>query len=676
MNKMFVPFLPPWAETGLQPAFYDVESGTVLQQTARMYDKVNQLTRLFNEFSESVTNEVNSFEQNVNDIVDEYIEKFNQLHDYVYDYFDNLDVQEEINNKLDAMAEDGTLSDIISEYLNSIAIFGYDTVADMVASENLIAGSYARTNGFYSQDDGCGALYKIRLLEGAETADGMGVIAITGSSIDGLVAEIVIEGDKINAGAFGIVGDGTHDDAVNIQYAIDKACEYIQTRPTSTGAFGGPITVVLPDKKMYIKTQISSNEAIKIVGGGTSSTLVLADDINYMIKADKDANTKTRNEETQIEGLEISNLRFDGSSRGYTCTSAIGVYHCDHFVLRDLWFMCIKGKCIELAGAREGNVESIFTRFCGVYGSGCIEIVTNPNIGADTSNLNFGNNWNIVYPFGAAIKFVDGEFSYINNILIHGMFDGVINSLSTYFGTNDYQDTNNDFIVLSNSSPAFQNLETVYAPDNSVYVNMTNSKGKITNAHFGGHKSNQESQSTGRFFTLSTNSTLYIDNVTCTMGNQNADLFIVDGTSKVTGSMINTNNSDINTDLIDYKRATRFAFEGERNLPAYLGYSSRGDTHITSGNVFMRANMYLGATEPDDTLTLNQNAMYIGTNQYRTRTIVGIPDEGYFVLPKCTTSGLSYTANHAIFFDENDNLKVMLWDADSQTWGLKTITLS
>ena len=51
MNKSFAPFLPPWAETGLQPAFYDVESGTVLQQTARMYNKVNQLTRLFNEFS-------------------------------------------------------------------------------------------------------------------------------------------------------------------------------------------------------------------------------------------------------------------------------------------------------------------------------------------------------------------------------------------------------------------------------------------------------------------------------------------------------------------------------------------------------------------------------------------------------------------------------------------------
>ena len=43
---------------------------------------------------------------------------FNQLQDYVNHYFDNLDVQEEINNKLDQMAEDGSLTNLISAYLD------------------------------------------------------------------------------------------------------------------------------------------------------------------------------------------------------------------------------------------------------------------------------------------------------------------------------------------------------------------------------------------------------------------------------------------------------------------------------------------------------------------------------------------------------------------------------
>lgn len=40
---------------------------------------------------------------------------FIALKDYVDNYFDNLDVQEEINNKLDAMVEDGTLAEIINQ---------------------------------------------------------------------------------------------------------------------------------------------------------------------------------------------------------------------------------------------------------------------------------------------------------------------------------------------------------------------------------------------------------------------------------------------------------------------------------------------------------------------------------------------------------------------------------
>lgn len=42
---------------------------------------------------------------------------FVTLKDYVDHYFDNLDVQEEINNKLDEMAEDGTLEDLIADFI-------------------------------------------------------------------------------------------------------------------------------------------------------------------------------------------------------------------------------------------------------------------------------------------------------------------------------------------------------------------------------------------------------------------------------------------------------------------------------------------------------------------------------------------------------------------------------
>lgn len=44
----------------------------------------------------------------------------NDLKNYVNTYFDNLDVQEEINHKLDEMASDGTLTNLIKEYIDPL----------------------------------------------------------------------------------------------------------------------------------------------------------------------------------------------------------------------------------------------------------------------------------------------------------------------------------------------------------------------------------------------------------------------------------------------------------------------------------------------------------------------------------------------------------------------------
>lgn len=183
MENIFVEFLPPWVETGLQPAFYDKESGTVLQQTARMYDRVNMLVRMFNKLSKETKN-----------VVEEYIGKFNDLHDYVYYYFDNLDVQEEINNKLDEMAEDGTLADIIAAYIQLRGVLAYNSVAEMKVATNLVDGSFAETYGYYSYGDGGSAKYKIREVTNQDTEDDKFIIALADEN---LVAELITD-DLVN----------------------------------------------------------------------------------------------------------------------------------------------------------------------------------------------------------------------------------------------------------------------------------------------------------------------------------------------------------------------------------------------------------------------------------------------------------------------------------------------
>ena len=49
--------------------------------------------------------------------IQELQDKYNELKNYVDNYFNNLDVQEEINNKLDTMVVDGTLENLIGAYI-------------------------------------------------------------------------------------------------------------------------------------------------------------------------------------------------------------------------------------------------------------------------------------------------------------------------------------------------------------------------------------------------------------------------------------------------------------------------------------------------------------------------------------------------------------------------------
>lgn len=154
---------------------------------------------------------------------DEFIEKVNDLEIYMNTYFDNLDVQEEINNKLDAMAEAGTLADIISQYLNSTAVFGYDTVADMKLAANLTNGSYARTLGYYAKNDGGGATYKIRTITNDDVVDEGSIIAMDD---DTLIAELIINEEGVKFSQFGAYTDGTHE-AITTQ-AIQNCIDFCQ----------------------------------------------------------------------------------------------------------------------------------------------------------------------------------------------------------------------------------------------------------------------------------------------------------------------------------------------------------------------------------------------------------------------------------------------------------------
>lgn len=151
-------------------------------------------------------------------VTDQYIALTNELKAYVENYFDNLDVQEEINNKLDDMAEAGTLQEIITEYIQANTAWCFDNVADMKTATNFVNGSYAQTLGFYSANDGGNSLYKIRTVTNDDVVDDANIIEL---SDDYLVAELIKTG-IMSVKQFGVKGDGVADDTSRLQLAVNS----------------------------------------------------------------------------------------------------------------------------------------------------------------------------------------------------------------------------------------------------------------------------------------------------------------------------------------------------------------------------------------------------------------------------------------------------------------------
>ena len=263
---------------------------------------------------------------------------------YTYTGGNGIDITDnEVSVKLGrglAFDNDGDI-DVSEEY-----IVGFDTVADMKVAENLVDGSYAQTVGYYSANDGGGALYKIRTRTLEDIIDEGTLVAIG----DSLVAELII--DNPNAKQFGAKGDGETDDTEAIQSAIN----YAQTTGTPIQFKSGTylLSKVITTAPVYL---IGNDTTLKSVASNLNDALIYMENdgsINSVIEgikfdgnkdnvsselcAIKICNTAWRDTHTRFENLEIKN--FSGNGIVLTGTAShndvrelkmhkLSIHHCD-----------------------------------------------------------------------------------------------------------------------------------------------------------------------------------------------------------------------------------------------------------------------------------------------------------------------------------------------------------
>jgi len=373
-------------------------------------------------------------------VTQEYIQMVNELKEFVDNYFENLNVQEEINNKLDEMAEDGTLQEIVASYLQANVTWTFDSVADMQAATNLSAGSYAKTIGYYEPDDGGASMYYID--DDNAVADGGSVINLS----SGLKAHLVVIEDMVSVNQFGAKGDGTTDDTTAISNALKfRKDDYIKIifDKSSTYVAAGEIFI-------YSNTDIDLND----------STILAPTNLKFL--TEKEAMITSGY--GAVKNISIKNGTIKNTSEGVTFC----LFHTDNVVFDTINFKdCAKAShVIDMGGCSNVLINNCV--FDGFYISTFHEIIQTdyadydglpywgndpdyayddlPTVDVTLSNCEFkkGNGTN--YPNAIGTHAIYGNLPIKNITIINNKFDGFTYSAIRYPNIDGLLIKNNIFV--------------------------------------------------------------------------------------------------------------------------------------------------------------------------------------------------------------------------------------
>ena len=317
--------------------------------------------------------------------VEELQDKYIELKTYVDNYFTNLDVQEEINNKLDKMAESGQLTDIIAQYLGLAGMIVFNTVNEMKNATNLVNGSKCETLGFHEVNDDGNAIYKIRNVTNEDTIDEASIIALADNT---LVAELIID-DNINVKQFGGYGDNIHDDTIAIQNAINYA-------GTQKGV------VYFPNGLYLISDELLLNKTIKIKGlakmGITNDNVIYGSQIKQTNDNKDIFKFTSANYGSIFEDIRLSH----SNPLNNTCVGINSEYFFSESYIKNVSFLQGLHTCIRLKDVGSVLIDSCYFSINDIG----IDIIKGTSL--NITNNNFWNN-------NIDIKVTQINDSYITN---------------------------------------------------------------------------------------------------------------------------------------------------------------------------------------------------------------------------------------------------------------------
>ena len=133
----------------------------VYDDSISYYELLNKVVHYLN----NVIKDVSAMGGNINDLLDAFI----KLQNYVNYYFDNLDIESELNNIIDRMIKDGTFN----------ALFGTADTVEVMQNTLYSVGRFVTTEGYYYKGDGGNNTY-------ITTAEQVNDLSIKSKKVDNL----------------------------------------------------------------------------------------------------------------------------------------------------------------------------------------------------------------------------------------------------------------------------------------------------------------------------------------------------------------------------------------------------------------------------------------------------------------------------------------------------------
>ena len=373
------------------------------------------------------------------EVINNNADLLSELENYVKNYFTDLNIQTEIDNKLDQMTEDGTLAQIINEQIfedlnNKVnsKISTVDTVNDLLAHVGF-NNEVIRTKGYYTIGDGGDALYRITN-DTNVTANNLDIILLNNGD-----KAIQIYNDKLNVKTCGAKANDTTFDNGTIFQNIINYC-------ILTGK-----TMFIPQGNFTVNTPLTINNRITIEGvnqpqmwtGNSYDSRItctkLTNNPLFTIVSSGNAYEWDYAPSRLVPGVNMKNIRiigYDNTTQNRSLTCIYGATYLSNF--ENLYISGFYNG-IAMAGSYETIFKSCmimncYQGFVAFKTNNTLQLYdcwinygTNGQAGQQITNPTYIKNYGKVTDYKYACIFANQSKMYCYNLALESCVNGIYN---------------------------------------------------------------------------------------------------------------------------------------------------------------------------------------------------------------------------------------------------------